>query len=121
MLQLAICVCESADPPGYSSTPAQGYRTAHSARQKFPSFSVNYFCPYYQCFSTLLSSQIEPTMAEDVHTTMPPAHPLLRAAQEALEKQLLESKCLLEEELREKQKALKVGDRVVFDGRLSSL
>ncbi len=40
---------------------------------------------------------------------LPPDHPLLRRAQEALHRQLAEQKLRLQEELRERKKALKVG------------
>ncbi len=39
---------------------------------------------------------------------LPPNHPLLRRAQEALHRQLADQKLRLQEELRERRKALKV-------------
>ena len=42
-------------------------------------------------------------------SALPPDHPLLRRAQEALHRQLAEQKLRLQEELRERKKALKVG------------
>lgn len=45
---------------------------------------------------------------QDDLAMLPPEHPLLRRAQEALRRQLAEQKLRLQEELRERKKALKV-------------
>lgn len=52
---------------------------------------------------------VEDTNIFDSDGAMHPDHPLLRRAQEALKAQLLKSKAELEEVVREKTKALKVG------------
>jgi hypothetical protein len=53
-----------------------------------------------------------PAAAEgDDVSALPPDHPLLRRAQEALHRQLAEQRLRLQEELRERKKALKVRRR----------
>lgn len=49
--------------------------------------------------------------ADDEVAALPPDHPLLRRAQEALQRQLAEQKQRLEEDLRDRKKALKVRER----------
>ena len=53
------------------------------------------------------TSVSQPPPGEDDVALLPPDHPLLRRAQEALHRQLAEQKLRLEEELRERKKALK--------------